>query len=68
MVKDWKTGVLFEAANPVDLASKIKWMLDNESDCIEMGKNARKVFEEEYTAEKNYEMLVKIYHSVLSNR
>ena len=42
-------------------------MLENESACIEMGKNARKVFEEKYTAEKNYEMLMKIYHTVLGN-
>jgi glycosyltransferase involved in cell wall biosynthesis len=67
LVDDGKTGLLFEPGNPEDLASKIKWMLDNEDACIQMGKNARKVFEEKYTAEKNYEMLMKIYQSVLSN-
>jgi len=67
LVEDGKTGLLFEPGNPKDLASKIKWMLDNESACIEMGKNARRVFEEKYTAEKNYEMLMKIYGSVLNS-
>jgi glycosyltransferase involved in cell wall biosynthesis len=65
LVDDGKTGLLFEPGNPEDLASKIKWMLDHRSGCIEMGKNARRVFEEKYTAEKNYEMLMGIYHSVL---
>jgi len=67
LVGDGKTGLLFEPGNPEDLASKISWMLENEISCCEMGKNARKVFEERYTAEKNYEILMKIYHSVLSN-
>jgi hypothetical protein len=31
-----------------------------------MGKNARRVFEEKYTAEKNFEILMNIYRSVLS--
>jgi len=67
LVEDGKTGLLFEPRNPEDLASKIEWMLENKSACVEMGKNARKVFEEKYTAEKNYEMLMKIYQSVLSS-
>jgi glycosyltransferase involved in cell wall biosynthesis len=39
LVEDGKTGLLFEPGNPEDLAEKIKWMLDNEDACIEMGKN-----------------------------
>jgi len=67
LVEDGKTGLLFEPGNPEDLASKIKWMLENKSACVEMGNKARKVFEEKYTAEKNYEILMKIYESVLSS-
>ena len=66
LIKDGKTGLLFEAGNAEDLASKIKWLIDNEDACVEMGKNARSVFEEKYTAEKNYEILMKIYRSVLA--
>lgn len=65
LVEDGKTGLLFEPGNAQDLASKIKWTLENESACVEMGKNARRVFEEKYTAENNYKMLMKIYHSIL---
>ena len=68
LVEDGKTGLLFEPGNPEDLASKIKWMLENEDACIEMGRNARKVFEEKYTAEKNFEILMNIYKKVMDNR
>jgi len=30
-----------------------------------MGKNARQVFEEKYTAERNFEILIKIYTEVI---
>ncbi len=65
IVEDGKTGLLFEPDNPEDLVEKIKWMIENEDACIKMGKNARRVFEEKYTAERNLEILMKIYHSVL---
>jgi len=65
LVEDGKTGLLFEPGNPEDLAAKIKWMLTHENACIEMGKNARKVFEEKYTAERNFEILMNIYEKVI---
>jgi len=43
-------------------------MVENEDACVEMGKNARKDFEEKYTDEKNFEILLNIYQSVLKNR
>lgn len=33
-----------------------------------MGKNARKVYEEKFTAERNYEMLIQIYQEVIKSR
>ena len=54
LVDDGKTGLLFEPGDSEDLAAKIRWMLKNEDACIAMGKNARKEFEEKYTAERNY--------------
>lgn len=65
LIDDTKTGLLFESGNSSDLAEKMKWMIDNRSDCIAMGKNARKVFEEKYTAERNFELLMNIYQKVL---
>lgn len=65
LVEDGKTGLLFEPGNLQDLANKMKWMIEHEDACIEMGKNARKVFEEKYTAGKNFEILMDIYNTVL---
>ena len=68
LVEDGKTGLLFEPGNPEDLADKMHWMIEHETECIEMGKNARKEFEKKYTAEKNYDILMKIYNQVLGTR
>jgi glycosyltransferase involved in cell wall biosynthesis len=68
IVEHGKTGLLFEPGNAEDLASKIKWMIENKDACIQMGKNARAEFEAKYTAEKNFEILMGIYEKVLSNK
>ena len=67
LVDDGKTGLLFEPGNPEDLAAKIRWMLKNEDACIAMGKNARKEFEEKYTAEKNFQILTEIYNKLIAD-
>jgi glycosyltransferase involved in cell wall biosynthesis len=67
LVEDGKTGILFETGNAKDLAEKIKWMFENDNVCVEMGKNARKIFEEKYTAEKNFKILMDIYENTLKN-
>jgi glycosyltransferase involved in cell wall biosynthesis len=68
LVDDGKTGLLFEPGDPEDLAAKIRWMLENHDSCIEMGKNARKEFEEKYTAEKNFKILMEIYNNLIASR
>ena len=67
LVEDGKTGLLFEPGNSEDLAKKMKWMCEHEASCIEMGKNARKVFEEKYTAERNFEILIDIYNKLIAH-
>ncbi len=68
LVEHGRTGLLFEPGNPIDLAEKIKWMIEHEDECIQMGKNARKIFEEKYTAERNYQILMEIYKKVIGDR
>jgi len=68
ILKDGKTGVLFEPGNIDELASKITWMIENEKECIQMGKNARLEFEAKYTAERNFEILMNIYKGVLGEK
>ena len=61
IVEDGRTGLLFEAGNPEDLADKVRWGWENPERMKAMGIEARKEFEDKYTAEKNYEMLMEIY-------
>ncbi len=68
IVEDGKTGLLFNPGDPADLAIKVQWMWDHPEECARMGQNARKEYEEKYTAERNYEMLMKIYSQVLESR
>jgi glycosyltransferase involved in cell wall biosynthesis len=67
LVEDGKTGLLFETGNPEDLAQKIQWMIEHDNEAVKMGRNARKVFEDKYTAEKNFEILSEIYSKVVGN-
>lgn len=66
LVSDGKTGLLFEPGNAEDLANKVKWLWDHPDECRRMGENARKEYEEKYTPEKNYKMLMDIYEKVIA--
>jgi glycosyltransferase involved in cell wall biosynthesis len=67
LVEEGKTGLLFEPGNPEYLARKIKWMIEHPDKYIEMGKKARAEFEAKYTAERNFEILMKIYEKVIGS-
>jgi glycosyltransferase involved in cell wall biosynthesis len=61
LVDDGRTGRLFVSGDAVGLAATITWMLDHPAECAEMGRAARKVFDERYTADRNHEQLQEIY-------
>ena len=60
-ITDKQTGLYFQPGDPIDLANKIEWLFQHPEKCVQMGKNARKIFEKKYTSEKNLDMLIKIY-------
>jgi glycosyltransferase involved in cell wall biosynthesis len=68
IVHDGRTGLHFTAGDADDLARKVEWAWAHPDEMREMGINARAEFEAKYTAEKNYEMLIAIYESVINNR
>ena len=68
IVEDGKTGLHFEPGNPQDLAQKVQWMHEHLEECRIMGNNAKKVFEEKYTPEKNYEMLMDVYRQAINEK
>jgi len=65
LIKDKVTGLLFEPGDAKDLAKKVKWMINHKAEAIEMGKRARIEFEEKYSADKNYELLMDIYQKAI---
>ena len=65
LVKDGVTGLLFECGNSQDLATKILWAQKNPELMAEMGRNARALYEAEFTAERNYRQLIAIYEDAM---
>lgn len=68
LIQDGKTGLLFELGNSYDLAQKINWAFTHKEEMRWMGMNARKEYEEKYTPEKNYKILIDIYEDAIRNR
>jgi glycosyltransferase involved in cell wall biosynthesis len=65
LVKDGETGLLFEPGNSDDLADKMRWALAHPEQMAAMGQNARAHYESHYTAERNYEQLIRIYRDAI---
>lgn len=65
IVEDGVNGLHFEPGNSEDLADKAKWLFEHPEECRKMGENALKTYEDKYTPEKNYEMLMNIYNEVI---
>ncbi len=65
IVRDFETGILTNPGNAEDLAEKILWLWKNKDERERMGKNARKEYEEKYTPEKNYHLLMDIYERAI---
>jgi len=59
------TGLLFAPGDAIDLADKVDWALAHPKELADMGRRAREEFEAKYTAERNYRLLLDIYHGVL---
>jgi len=68
LVADHKTGLLLKPGNPDDLRDMVRLLWENPGECIRMGKNARREYEEKYTPEKNFEMLMAIYKWVIERK
>lgn len=65
IVRDGETGLLFEPRNASDLADKMAWAQANPLRMNEMGRKARLQYELQFSAEVNYQHLMKIYAGVL---
>lgn len=66
IVSENETGLLFQAGNSHDLAETVSQLHNQPEKRNIMGKNARKVYEEKYSATSNYRMLINIYQNAIA--
>jgi glycosyltransferase involved in cell wall biosynthesis len=64
IVVEGRTGLFYNTGSPDDLADKVRWAMDHPNSTRRMGENARRVYEEKYTPETSYKMLLDIYRRV----
>lgn len=68
LVVNGKTGLLFAPGNVEELREKILAIINRPEIAYEMGKNAFKMYINNYSKEKNYEMLMDIYKSAIEHK
>lgn len=68
VVDDHKTGLLFKPGSVEDLTAKVDWAWNHPAEMREMGLQARKEYDAKYTAERNHELLLRIYERAMGQR
>ena len=66
LVQDGITGLLFDPGNAQDLAAKMRLAQAHPEQMATMGRNARALYEAEFTAERNYAQLIQIYNDAIA--
>lgn len=61
LVDEGRTGLLFDPAQPQELAERIRWAQAHPERMLEMGRAARRVYLERYTPQQNAKELLAIY-------
>lgn len=67
LVADHRTGLLFRPNDDADLAAKVRWAFEHPEEMAAMRALARREYEQKYTAERNYKMLMEIYDRALES-
>jgi len=68
LVLDGINGGLFPCGDSEVLAEKIDWLLKNPNLLTTMRERVKAEFEEKYTSEKNYQVLINLYQNALSGK
>jgi glycosyltransferase involved in cell wall biosynthesis len=63
-----RTGLFFRPGDAQDLASVLKYASANPEELIQMGKNARREYEDKFTAARNLRLLLSAYEIAKSNQ
>jgi glycosyltransferase involved in cell wall biosynthesis len=67
LVEEGITGNKFEAGSAEDLARMAQEMMKHPERLTQMGQHARDIFQEKYSAERNYDMLMAIYREAIED-
>ncbi|HEV2274359.1 MAG TPA: glycosyltransferase [Acidobacteriaceae bacterium] len=68
LVEEGRTGLHFEAGNPSEVASTVRYLFSVPEVRESMRWAARREYEKKYTAEANYAMLSQVYSSALNQQ
>ena len=65
IVEDGVTGLHFTPGDAQDLAAKVRWASDHPEEMLEMGRTARRIYEQKYTPKVNYDQLIAVYENAI---
>ncbi len=67
IIEDGKTGLLFKPGDIDEFGDKVEWAWNHPQEMTEMGKAARREYENKYSTERNYHLLIEIYQKAIEN-
>jgi glycosyltransferase involved in cell wall biosynthesis len=65
LVEHGHTGLHFRPGDPADLAAQVRWFYSHPEEHTRMRREVRAEYEAKYSAQRNYQMLLRIYESAL---
>lgn len=65
IIDDGRTGLHFKAGDSADLAAKVRQILAEPLELVRMRQAARQEFDQNFTADSNYKILMAIYERAL---
>ena len=68
IIADGMTGLHFQPGDVADFRAKVEWAWRHPAEIDDMGRRARREFEQKYTAERNLTMLEDIYEFAMASR
>ena len=66
LIEQRRTGMLFEPGNAESLAETAEWLFTHSTELEQMSAAARLEFDQKYTADRNYSLLMEIYEQALN--
>lgn len=68
LVEPYRNGLHFPPGSADGLAEQVEWVCTHPDELAKMRQEARREFEKNYTASRNYELLLRIYHLALEQK